>query len=119
VKTPIVCGEVNCAATHLFSVLDGLHRRSWFCFRLAKRDGLDLEIVGQSGLERVLDLVVGEILFSKVGTLLQHDNREAGSGKLFRENTAGSTRPDDEEVDRIGIIEVNSVHSPDPCDCAS
>jgi hypothetical protein len=61
-------------------------------------------------VEETLDLVMHEVLLSKVRALLEDDDPEACGRELLGHHTASSAGADHDEVDRLGRPELRGAH---------
>src|SRR5262245_57686167 len=75
--------------------------------RRAKRLRLRLRIVAVQASEKGAELVVFELLLRKPRSLLENDHGESGGRKLFGQNAASGTRPDDHEIDDVARTEAS------------
>jgi hypothetical protein len=101
---------VNGAAAHLPAVFDGLQRLGLLGFGLAVRRRLDARVVGERGLEGVLDLVVGEVLLAQVWALFEHHDTETRNREFLGDDAARRAGADDEEVHRFGRPVARRAH---------
>src|SRR5262245_3994073 len=98
-KTPVIGGEVDGAASYQPGIADRRLEKRLVSWIFAKSIGLQLIVVSDCRLPQVFQLIVLEILFFYIGPLFEHDNCESGFGQFLRHDSAGSPRTDDREVD--------------------
>src|SRR5690606_25811023 len=102
-QPPEIAREVNAAAADVVRVAEAspLDDLRLLVFVLPERLGMSLaSSPDESFVLGNGPFVVLEVLRSEPRALLQHDDREACCREFLRDNTAGRSGPDDDEVNR-------------------